>query len=226
MMFTVTSLVSKAFNILQSFFLMLTAQITIFYESINYLISKLEIVKDLPAPILNIENPKFDNSSCYLKHTDMEIDFKLENSILVITDIINSTSLYNESPLPMRQSLDIHRNIIKSLKVKYNGHIVADEGDSYYLVFETARNAINFCIEFVKTHNENIKLFKVRIGINKGKLIARKLCGYKVFGEPVNVLLSYLRHNCGSKICINNRILEKYKINDSHLFCKHVKKII
>lgn len=158
---------------------------------------------------------------CCLRTTDQNISFPLGKAALVITDIVNSTRLYNENPLRMRHFLDIHMKMVRSLLKKYSGHVVANEGDSFHLVFQYIENGIRFAQELARQHREFIPYFAVRIGVNKGGLCVRRLCGYKVFGKTVDDTVRFLQHNCGDRICINGKILEKQHTKNSLMFCRH-----
>lgn len=200
------------------------AQLVILYESILYIFQVFEQDKsngdNLKIDISNILSVKLGKENC-LKQTDKNIRFKVENSFLVITDIINNTFLYNEYPLKMKSNLEIHRKIIRKLLKHYSGHIVADEGDSYQLVFETLVNAVGFSKDYIEQHHENIDLFKVRIGINNGNLQVKNVCGCKVYGEPVDELIDIFKHNVGEKVCMTRRFFEESNLKSNKLFCIH-----
>lgn len=157
----------------------------------------------------------------YLKFTDCEVNFSPRKAFIVVTDIINSTRLYNENPLYMKQMVDAHDILAKVYVRRFNGHIVANEGDSFNIVFQHADEAINFCKEFRTALVSNGINLRVRTGINKGHMFVRKCCGYKCFGKPVDDAIEFIKHNTGNRICIKKELLEKYNIPDSEMFCKH-----
>lgn len=166
---------------------------------------------------------RYDGNITCLKITDQHIEFPLETSIIIVTDIIDSTKLYNENPTKMQFYLESHKKVVKCLIRRYSGHVVANEGDSFTLVFQHLENAIKFSKEFIDTHNEYISFFKVRMAINKGKnLCFRKICGFKVFGKPIDEALELFKHNIGNVICIKESLLKKYNLRHcDDMFCIH-----
>lgn len=157
----------------------------------------------------------------YLKFTDCEVNFSPRKAFIVVTDIINSTRLYNENPIYMKQMVDAHDILAKVFVRRFNGHIVANEGDSFNVVFQHANEAINFCKEFRNSLASNGINLRVRVGINKGNMFVRKCCGYKCFGKPVDDVIDFIKHNKGNEICIKEELLEKYNIPNNVMFCKH-----
>lgn len=166
---------------------------------------------------------KFKSSNINLKTTDEKISFPLDTSSFVITDVVESTRLYNSNPQLMKESLDLHYKIIYSLVEKYLGHIVCNEGDSFQLLFKKLENSIEFCKEFFILHAKSVSYFQVRagVGISQGRLHTRKFCGYKVFGSPINEILGIVNHNCGNCICVKHSILKKCGIPSTEIFCVH-----
>lgn len=157
------------------------------------------------------------------KTTDEKINFPLNKSAIVITDIVESTSLYNLNPYLMKKSLDIHYKIVYDLVKKHMGHIVANEGDSFQLIFKKIEDSIDFCKEFFALHTQAVSYFQVRIGIgvSQGRLFARRFYGYKIFGSPINEILGIVNHNCGNCICIKKSTITRSGIAPCSLFCIH-----
>jgi len=62
----------------------------------------------------------------------------------LFTDVEDSTPLWEQSPSVMRQAMDRHDELIDSIATEYNGFLVRPrgEGDSRFLVFERARDAV------------------------------------------------------------------------------------
>lgn len=168
-----------------------------------------------------IKSPKLSESFSCLKHTDAKINFPLEKAFIVVTDIINSTSLYNENPLRMKQNIDVHDALARNLAKRFKGHIVANEGDSFHIVFENADNAVRFCYEFNSLLEQNSVFFKIRLGINKGIMEVRNYYGYKCYGRTVDDAVEMIKHNRGSKICIKEKLCIKYNIENNRMLCKH-----
>lgn len=201
----------------------LVAQVIIIYESLKYIYNGFESDEYSSSNDkidLSLYSVKTIDKNC-LKETDKNIHFPLKNAFLVVTDVINSTFLYNEHPLKMKNSLEIHRKIVKRLLKECSGHMVGDEGDSYHLVFENLSNVVKFLNDFRIQHNENIDLFKVRIGVTKGNLQVENICGYKVYGSTVDEIIDSFHHNNGDKICMSRRFFEKYELKNNRGFCIH-----
>lgn len=161
------------------------------------------------------------NSSTLVKYTDKHVGFSLRNSFIVITDIVNSTGLYNDNPRKMNKKIKIHDDLISKLVKKYTGHIVSNEGDSFGLAFEFINNAIGFCTEFLNELEMERVGLDVRVGINTGVMHVRNLYGYKCFGQPVNELSRLIRHSQGGRICIKEEHIAGYKLEPAKIFCIH-----
>jgi hypothetical protein len=161
------------------------------------------------------------NQIACVKQTDKFINFPLLNTIIIITDIVQSTRLYIENPILMKESLQIHYKIVNLLVRKYFGHIVANEGDSFHLIFQRMEDSIGFCKDFFVQHKRYISYFKVRIGLNQGKFIARKVSGYELFGKCIEETLSLFGHNCGDAVCIKRSVLDKNHILTCPWICEH-----
>lgn len=175
---------------------------------------KMGIIDTTTSSILS------EDLSC-IKYTDMDVSFALGNCYILVTDIVGSTRLYNEDPCKMKNDIDIHDNVARDLAKRFNGHIVANEGDSFHVVFEYLHNAINFAMNFPEQLVENMIEFPVRIGINRGEMCVRKLCGYKCYGETVDEVIRFIKHNQGEKICIKESLLAEYNFQFMRSFCKH-----
>lgn len=66
---------------------------------------------------------------------------------LLFSDVENSTVLWDEVPLLMRDALAVHNRIIRSLMQKHSGYEVKTEGDSFMIAFATVRAAVTFATE-------------------------------------------------------------------------------
>lgn len=161
-----------------------------------------------------------ENTSC-LRHTDTSITFPLEDSFVLITDIVGSTRLYNDDPIRMKGQVDLHDSVAKRLVRAFGGHIVANEGDSFAFAFPDIYSAVNFGINFRDQLEEHGVDFSVRMGINSGLMCARNLCGYKLLGAPVEEITALIRHSSGAKICIKDELLEAHQMKALRIFCIH-----
>lgn len=161
-----------------------------------------------------------ESFSC-IKYTDIDVKFPLSDSFILATDIVESTRLYNENPRRMKALVDEHDSIVRELQKVYKGHVVANEGDSFHLVFEFVKEAVGFAESFRMQLKERGVSLRVRVGINQGRMHVRKLCGYKCYGEPVEQVLEYMKHNTGDKICIRRGLVDKYHIEGRKQLCIH-----
>ncbi|ELA41998.1 uncharacterized protein VICG_01015 [Vittaforma corneae ATCC 50505] len=125
-----------------------------FYYIVSSIIFVLRInnaneqkIRTQPQSDLKLMSAKVDlneEKEC-LKNTDESVPFSLKSPVIVLTDIIDNTRLFNEQPLKMRQCIVAHYKMIFSLLKRYGGHMVANEGDSFHLAFQHFENAIKFC---------------------------------------------------------------------------------
>lgn len=92
--------------------------------------------------------------------------------VYVLTDIVDSTYLWNNYTMMMREIIRIHHTIGTRLIYENNGYEVKKEGDSYFAVFEDIQAARNFAIIFMNEIDHRCNQFgpsvKLRIGIEKG----------------------------------------------------------
>lgn len=167
------------------------------------------------------KNPRLCVGFSCLKYTDRTVNFPLKDCFILATDIVNSTLLYNENPRWMKAQIDTHDAIVKRLVKTFNGHIVANEGDSFNLAFQFVQDAINFALNFQDQLDEYGVDFKVRIGINKGPMFVRKVCGYKLYGAAVEEVTAFIRHSKGEKICMRESLLLLHNIRYFKNLCKH-----
>jgi len=167
-------------------------------------------VREVPVPriseaIVHIESKKspelLESFNC-VKYTDNWIGFSVQDGFLVLTDIVNSTSLYNENPWKMRRHVKKHDRLVQELVKVYHGHIISNEGDSFGLLFQRLDEAKQFCIILQEEISTAAFMFKIRCGIHKGDIHARKLDGYKCHGHAVHEIEKMISHSCGKVICI------------------------
>lgn len=73
------------------------------------------------------------------------------NTTLVVTDIENSTTLWETLPAEvMDQALQMHHATIRSLLVKHVGYESATEGDSFIASFHSPEHALRFAVDVQK----------------------------------------------------------------------------
>ncbi|AFN83183.1 class 3 adenyl cyclase-like protein [Encephalitozoon romaleae SJ-2008] len=180
---------------------------------------------------------------CYKKYIPQKIHkrFLQGDLVLVITDIVDSTSLWNCFPDAMHRTIEVHDEVARGLCKAYGGLEVRNEGDSFFLVFTDIRNALDFSIRFyreiecisfnfrhaftkrVREGKETEFLpLKIRMAMNKGPIM---LCHNKfleIYGDAVTKTFGMLSHSNG-KICISQNCLEPGNSwnRRKRLFCIH-----
>ncbi|KAI4292501.1 hypothetical protein PAPHI01_1775 [Pancytospora philotis] len=157
----------------------------------------------------------------YLQYTDLDISFPLDNCYILVTDIVDSTRLYDENPRWMKAQTDLHDQIARRLVRVFNGHVVGNEGDSFHLAFQNIYDAINFGNNFKDQLDELGVELSVRVGINRGQMHIRNCCGYKLYGEPVTELIKFFSHSRGEKLCVKKSLLLNNNITHVKSFCLH-----
>lgn len=66
---------------------------------------------------------------------------------IVFTDIESSTSLWMKDPKGMQDSIDMHNILLRNIIEKHNGLEVKNEGDAFFVVFQTCKDALEFSLE-------------------------------------------------------------------------------
>lgn len=216
---------SRVYCLLQLLGKMLLRQLYYIFGDISLFFSsstrQLNNKKSLKSRNIVSKADVYTTKDC-VKSTDEHVKFSIKDSVVVLTDIIDSTRLYEEDPLNMKNCMILHYKIVYSLLKNYKGHIVSNEGDSFHLAFQHFDTAVRFCEAFLKKHSCEISLFKVRLGISKGNLCVRKFSGYKVFGKSIEEALVFFRHNDGKKICLKKTLASKYEfVKQQSCFCIH-----
>lgn len=169
-----------------------------------------------------VDKNDYAHGPIVLKTTDPKINFSMRKAALLVTDIVGNTIRFNRNPLKMKKYVLIHYCIVHTLIRKYSGHIVANEGDSFHLLFENLDKAIQFYKEFDVEHKEKVPYFEVRAGIAQGSFDVKNIDGIKIFGSCVNDILGTISHNSGKKVCIKRKVLDNSKVaNPCSLFCIH-----
>ncbi len=66
---------------------------------------------------------------------------------IVFTDIQNSTALWETVPDAMRTALHMHDDILRATIKTHNGYEVKIIGDGFMVAFQTAKDALTWCLE-------------------------------------------------------------------------------
>uniref|UniRef100_A0A7S3Q0D2 Guanylate cyclase domain-containing protein n=1 Tax=Chaetoceros debilis TaxID=122233 RepID=A0A7S3Q0D2_9STRA len=75
---------------------------------------------------------------------------------IVITDIQDSTMMWEQDPVAMRDALDLHDRIMRKCYCQHNGYEITTEGDSFHLAFHHALDALSFCLQCQIMLNEEM----------------------------------------------------------------------
>ncbi|KAG5860089.1 hypothetical protein KMI_03g05400 [Encephalitozoon hellem] len=182
---------------------------------------------------------------CYKKYVPQRINKKFllgkEDLALVITDIVDSTSLWNCSPDAMHRTIEVHDEVARGLCNAFGGLEVMNEGDSFFLIFTDIRNALDFSIGFYREIERISFKFKhtcpkktgkdkevgllplnIRMAVNKGPIMLHCNEFLEIYGDAVTKTLEMLNHSSG-KICISQSCLEPESPWNRRkcLFCIH-----
>ncbi|HEX2421490.1 MAG TPA: adenylate/guanylate cyclase domain-containing protein [Acidimicrobiia bacterium] len=105
----------------------------------------------------------------------------------VFTDIEGSTKLAQETADVYRQIVEQHAGLIRTATSRFEGEVVSTEGDSFFLVFRSPKQAISAAMEFQRGFRDHRfphgRPLLVRTGIHTGEGI---LGGQNYLGLDVN----------------------------------------
>lgn len=143
--------------------------------------------------------------------------FLRDDLVVVITDIVKSTSLWNLSPDAMYRTIGIHDDTARRLCRFHEGYEIRNEGDSFLFIFVDVRDALDFSVEFYR-EIKRISVFsrreqrktprqlplELRIAINKGPVALRRDEFFGVHGDVVTETYGMLRHT--DRICVSESL--------------------
>jgi predicted ATPase/class 3 adenylate cyclase len=105
----------------------------------------------------------------------------------VFTDIEGSTKLAQETADAYREIVEQHADLIRSATSQFGGEVVSTEGDSFFLVFRSPKQAISAAIEFQRGFRDHGfphgRPLLVRAGLHTGEGV---LGGQNYLGLDVN----------------------------------------
>src|SRR5437870_5450715 len=91
----------------------------------------------------------------------------------VFTDIEGSTRLFQRLGPGYEALLQDHRRLLRSAFERHEGHEVATEGDSFFVAFAKASDALNACLQAQRSLAEHPwpedAVIRVRMGIHSGE---------------------------------------------------------
>lgn len=67
--------------------------------------------------------------------------------VIVFTDIVKSTVLWEKDTASMDEAMTIHDNLVRDLAAKYNGYEVKQNGDGFMYAFQSPTSALGFCLD-------------------------------------------------------------------------------
>ncbi|CAB9510782.1 Putative serine/threonine-protein kinase/receptor [Seminavis robusta] len=76
-----------------------------------------------------------------------------DQAVIVLTDIEESTSLWETNPIVMRQALNLHDKIMRSQIAVHAGYEITTEGDAFSVAFHDATDALNFALRLQEAMN-------------------------------------------------------------------------
>lgn len=167
--------------------------------------------------------------------------FLRDELVLVMTDIVKSTVLWNLSPDAMYRTIEMHDSIARRLCRAHGGYEIRNEGDSFFLIFVDVEGAVSFSVEFrkeikrISRSSSGARIFRfrgcrepeslpieLRIAINKGPVMLRCDEFFGVHGDVVTNTYEMLEHSHSNSICIFSELQgHAAKFGKSVPFCIH-----
>lgn len=77
-----------------------------------------------------------------------------EHATIVLTDVQNSTELWEKDQHAMRQALDLHDTIVRRICGEHHGYEIDTEGDAFFLAFHKGVEACGFALDLQRALNE------------------------------------------------------------------------
>lgn len=149
----------------------------------------------------------------YEKHDDVYI---------VLTDLCNSTHLWNTDRFKMAKVIKEHDKIFYKYMEQNNGIELRNEGDSFLAVFFTKDECLNFVHGFYKdvsdiSYDDDTKV-GVKIAVSYDKLSRANTNRRKYCKTIVDQTYKMSEHSTIDRICINHSVVES---EENQLYCIH-----
>lgn len=147
-----------------------------------------------------------------------------EYKVMVLTDIVSSTKLWCDSYEEMSMAITQHDYIALELVDKYRGTISRNEGDSFFIFFDSVNDATKFSLMFRKQIQQIKVLGKnlgIKIAIHAGVVKMSAGGNLDAYGQPVEEISEMLSQSSTNKICIKKEILSKASLSTHSPFCVH-----
>jgi class 3 adenylate cyclase len=130
-------------------------------------------------------------------------------SAIMFTDMVGYSAITQEDESLALELLEEHRQILRPLFPKYSGQEVETAGDSFFVEFSSALEAVKCAIEIQKAFRDRNKSMteerqiKIRIGVHLGDVVHS---GKNVLGDGVNIAarIEPFAQTCG--ICVSQDV--------------------
>jgi TolB-like protein/serine/threonine protein kinase/Tfp pilus assembly protein PilF len=109
---------------------------------------------------------------------------------IMFSDMVGYSALAQKNESLAIELLEEHRRILRAIFPKHEGHEVETAGDSFFVEFSSALEAVNCAIEIQKTlfsHNKSAteeRKINIRIGVHLADVVHK---GPNVIGDGVNI---------------------------------------
>ena len=123
---------------------------------------------------------------------------------IVFTDIVGFTKLSSEDQTRASELLKKQRELFQPIVKQFNGDWVKEIGDGLLIIFNTATEAVNCCIELQKV-SKGISGLNIRIGIHLGEVLIEN---GDVIGDDVNIASRIEPFSAPGGIAISNKIFD------------------
>ena len=123
---------------------------------------------------------------------------------IVFTDIVGFTKLSSKDQTTASELLKKQRKLFQPIVKQFNGDWVKEIGDGLLIIFNTATEAVNCCIELQKV-SKGISGLNIRIGIHLGEVLIEN---GDVIGDDVNIASRIEPFSAPGGIAISNKIFD------------------
>jgi class 3 adenylate cyclase len=125
---------------------------------------------------------------------------------IVFSDIVDYTTLMGSDEKKTMKILDLNRSVHVTIVNRHNGNLLKEMGDGMLCSFQTASDAVKFCIDVQK---ENINSdYKLRMGVHLGEVTFSK---GDVYGDGVNIASRLESEAKEGGICISGTVYQNIR---------------
>src|SRR6266446_5088974 len=126
---------------------------------------------------------------------------------IMFSDVVGYTAIMGRDEHAALRALDAHRELLRTLRPKFNGRIVGETGDGTLTIFHSALEAVN-CARQVQASLQDQPELKVRIGIHLGDVV---FSNNTVLGDGVNVASRIHALAPPGGICVSANIYDEIR---------------